>query len=388
MRRLLLSLVLLMAALGARAAEPRAEPGDELPRVRTLAELKAVEPVDAGDGWFVRLGYGEPEPGVGASWLVLYCLAEHAGAPEAEQRGLGGGERTGEPFGPVSYLWERVSDKRQQRVRQLSADLSRPGLYCATLPTRGKAAMRVAVHAHGTDRLLGERTFPAAVERPWPVYWQSFAVAVSRKEPGQDGAAVVAPEDLAAIVLDEPMAVYPLFRDAAIEMPKREAGDDDDDDDGDLPGLGGAGEADALKLSLDDGIFTIAAERVLHGSAQENLIARWWLNGEAVEVKLPRPGQKLQQQALREDPPQRFEVAFGLPDHLPELKVGDRVGLQVMYAPGGHCPLPIEGLQKIMAELHHAARQNVVDRPLLSNRLEFELTEELLRRADHELGER
>jgi hypothetical protein len=353
----------------ALAAPTRADDPPEIPRVKTLAELRAVAAVDTGDGWSVRLGYGEPDDDLGASWRVLYCLAEPAPADAPDGRPREG--PLGDPLGPVSYTWEptpRANEEALSRMQRAVA-LTRPGLYCATLPAGAAREMRVTVNAPG-ERVLARRAFPPEKGQR-PAYWHTFAE--SRPKSADDVPV--------SVVADEAAAAYPLFRGWPVRLPdeKKPAGEPGAHDD--LPGLGGAGEADGLRLTLEGGAFVIATDRGTTRSPNESFLARWWVNGRPVAA--PRPGAeraKFQQRLSPKGAP--VTVGFGLPDHLPALKPGDRVALRLMYAAEGQRLLPFGTGGVFRQQQMRAVDPDAVDRPLLSNRLEFEVTDELLAEAD------
>ena len=109
----------------------------------------------------------------------------------------------------------------------------------------------------------------------------------------------------------------------------------------------------------------------------ETLLARWWVDG------MPWVCQRAQQELRREltdlarqlRETKQLEVAFALPVCLGKLKVGTKVGLQVMHADDGFKPLWAQE-----AEVLHKTLTNrwPVRQPMLSNRLTFALTQKLL----------
>ena len=75
-------------------------------------------------------------------------------------------------------------------------------------------------------------------------------------------------------------------------------------------------------------------------------------------------------------------LAFGLPDFLGELKVGDRVALQLLWSPDGQEPLRTGEMydrMKKMMRLHMIGWEW----PVMTNRIEFTLTDELLAKRDN-----
>ena len=230
--------------------------------------------------------------------------------------------------------------------------------------------MRVTVNGPD-ERVLARQAFPPEKGQR-PAYWHTFAE--SRPKSADD-------EPVSAVA-DKAAAAYPLFRDWPVRLPdeKKPAGKPGAHDD--LPGLGGAGEADGLRLALEGGAFVIATDHGTTRSPNESFLARWWVNGQPVTA--PRPGAeraKFQQRLSPKGAP--VTVGFGLPDHLPALKPGDRVAVRLMSAAEGQQLLPFGGEGVLHQQQLRAIDPDAVDRPLLSNRLEFEVTEELLRHADH-----
>jgi hypothetical protein len=74
-----------------------------------------------------------------------------------------------------------------------------------------------------------------------------------------------------------------------------------------------------------------------------------------------------------------MRVAAGWPDHLGELKAGDKVGLQVLYSPAMARQIPPKNM--FARALGALGRQEpgAAPVPLLSNRIEFTVTDDLLR---------
>ena len=131
--------------------------------------------------------------------------------------------------------------------------------------------------------------------------------------------------------------------------------------------------ATPLQLTLDNGQFVIkAGGRQLIDWPDWHLLARWWVNGQPVEA--PRPIQPHARQAARQvTATATFRIAFGYPDALGSVKSGDKLALQLMYAPE---------FEELAADAQTAGHISIVDHqlatPLLSNKLEFTLTPQLL----------
>jgi hypothetical protein len=66
------------------------------------------------------------------------------------------------------------------------------------------------------------------------------------------------------------------------------------------------------------------------------------------------------------------DIRLVLPDSLGDLKVGDKVGVQMLYSPGGwQVPESEMRLGRLLAQTPRS--------PLLSNRLEFKVTGAMLK---------
>jgi hypothetical protein len=76
---------------------------------------------------------------------------------------------------------------------------------------------------------------------------------------------------------------------------------------------------------------------------------------------------------------QLVEVGFGLPESLGPLEAGDRVGLQVLYSPAFVKTLPKNRAEEGLRLASLADRSVRATVPLLSNRIEFEVTERMVK---------
>jgi hypothetical protein len=105
-------------------------------------------------------------------------------------------------------------------------------------------------------------------------------------------------------------------------------------------------------------------------------LARWWVNGKPVEAALRKEIVRYHDIARQFSSQQHDRIAFGLPETLGAIRAGDVVGLQVMYCPDGHKPLNHSD------EDRYSKRNGRVPAiPLLSDKIEFKITEELLKKA-------
>ena len=368
MRSSVVSLAVILAMLAACRSAVSAEPAEAaaeplaIPDVKSLADLEASPAIDVGLGWSVRLGVADPGEAAGGPWLVLYCLVD----VKPDKPRDGGAAVVGEPIGPASYEWaiHRPGIVEMKELKTLRMVGVRPGLFCATLPITEKNGERVLTVFAPGERIIARRSFERRTGPPRPCYWYTFA-ALRRTGSGDA-------ERQDFVVADDARAAYPLFGPAPMHPPAT---------DGELPGAGAPGDADGLRLSLEDGTFVIAADRLMTYAPDELVLARWWVNDEPV-VEGVREHRKMKDQAIQLVNTKEMRIAFGLPDHLPALNPGDRIALQVLYAPGGHRHVLPPGV--VAAQMQKAQRmmgKDDVARPLLSNRLEFELTDERLAKA-------
>lgn len=312
----------------------------------------------------MRLGYADPGPDSGGAWIVLYCLGTSTDDARQGERQDDGAP--GEPLGPVWYALEgpgcpKMLRARLGRVAFAQTIRREPFLWCAALPLSAETARTLTVLGTA-DRVLAKHTFEKPTEAR-PHLWHTFAAHHRRTTVAEPG----------TFVTDHPDAARPKYGERLVL-----AGQVGDDEAPVLPGAAGPGEADGLKLSLDgDAFVVITAGRPMIDRPVRKLLARWWVNGKPViapsaERPLADAGDGQQRQTGE------FRVRFDVPDHLGKLKPGDRVALQVLYSPAGFDRLTVDAAkQQMLLQL-----QRDDNRPLLSNRLEFELTEELLRQAD------
>ena len=73
-------------------------------------------------------------------------------------------------------------------------------------------------------------------------------------------------------------------------------------------------------------------------------------------------------------------IAFALPDFVGDLKPGDRLAVQLLYAPDGHEPL--SSMRMHLAQMMRMQRRDW-PWPVMTNRLEFLLTAELLAKREN-----
>jgi hypothetical protein len=363
---------LAMTMLCLLAATTAAGAAGEIPDVRTLEELLAVTPVEAAGGWKVRIGLSDGGAAAGPV-MVLYCVAE-----EMEAKVRTPATRTKEPhgerIGPLIYDvdWGALRTIHHREEFLNTARRVGPALSAATvrLNTTGKAILSVR---DTEGNLIAQRAIVIA-ERP-PVVWHEFA-----RKRRVDGklSGVVANDPRPAIIritghrshsLSEP----PEAGDATTKSSTRPSP---------LPFDVGV-EPDArarLSLAFDGGAFVVKSPRAdFTDRSHDRLLARWWVNGRPVAADKVPP-KYAQQHTGQERMTDTLRVGFGLPNFLGDVKVGDRIRLQVLYAPDGFEPAPM-GQAVMMQQIAQVFAKDA--RPMLSNRIEFELTDALLAEKDH-----
>ena len=132
-------------------------------------------------------------------------------------------------------------------------------------------------------------------------------------------------------------------------------------------------EEHPLKLSLETGKLLISrGGQMLEEMPEDRLLARWWVNGKAVAAPaFERPDARAFSGHVKVIP--ELTVAFGYPSSLGKVKVGDKVALQVMYCPQGFLLSPELMLMHAIAE-----RMNSANFPMVSNKIEFVITPEMI----------
>ena len=301
-------------------------------------------------------------------------------------------------LGPVCYRLRPGGDKKL--MEKMEADLAverdqvlaaapREGIYCGVVPTAWKGKFRLEVVTQD-GKLLAERL--VTVDKPASHCWWTFARVAHRRREGEPMCVVVRRSVPAWPAFQEFRAIWPP-EDREVKF----VGDPP------LPGripmgfdwlryyagrIGRAvreGEVPCgLALSLEKGVFVVKCEAKMRRDPDHRLLARWWVNGKSVTWTKPRD-------ALLDDIMRaravsygkEMTVGFGLPARLGDLKVGDKVALQVLYTPGKHQWFhnPNEmvfgrALQKLAVMT--AGSHEAVHVPMLSNRIEFEVTEAML----------
>jgi hypothetical protein len=205
------------------------------------------------------------------------------------------------------------------------------------------------------DKPLGQTTIHVASAEPW--YWSVFA-----KQQGEHRSIVDSRGVRGMPRHDGGWAVWKLKLD---EQPNLT----------DLDGLPcqiltPPGDKPPLTLTVKDKSLVVASgDKLLPLSP---LLGRWWVNGVAVNV--PPQQDALERHKAESGTTQAF--ALILPSMLGSLRVGDKIAVQVMRPPRGIRSLYHDMWPKGTAEMDWSRYPAT---PLLSNRLEFTVTQEMLK---------
>lgn len=326
----------------------------EIPEVTTLEQLEGQEPHGVAGGWEVRVGLGDAGADAGP-WKLLYCLAKHAGE-DKEVKCMLKGDLYGQFLGPVFF----TRDAKAESVGKMAGKWTLPaeGLYCALILTAWEGTEIVSV-VSPEGKVLTRATIK--VEKPGVCYWQYFATWRTERPQGQ-------PEWAA---MSKAYAARPDF-DGMTPLPPPAAG-------ASLPGRIPAGEgAFPLKLSLENGAFVVQSATKVRDWADLHLLARWWVNGKPV-VPARSDLAAMMQMGRRVSYAKEIKIVAGWPESLGEVKAGDKLGLQVLYSPAMAKPLPRENGGGQTTRSISMREAGVAATPLLSNRIEFAATDELLR---------
>ena len=362
----------------------------ELAEVATLTDLKAVEPMRLEGGWEVRLGIGSSGR-EGGPWHILYCLAKHEGADKGLELRDFEGSLLVNQLGPVFY--RVVEQPRQQRIwvlRNPTSLLFRSiatawpddpleglHLFHASAVSAWKGWNHIEVLSQSGDVLAEKKVKQADPPR---CYWQEFAVIGDG--PSDAGRA-------RCVARSDPTAALPIYRSRLPVNPSTEL---------ELrrlrvslpgkveelrpkPGKETLPEY-PLRLRLQDGAFHVDSGETMVAWPDHCLLARWWKNGELAQAEKAdraRNVNMLRQEVLSKS----MKVGFGLPASLGEVSAGDRIGLQVLYCPEMYRQVPRESWQANERQMmvQRADHFDVASVPLLSNRIDFTVTREMLEKA-------
>ena len=368
---LLTGLVAVSGAVRAAAADV-----PEIAIVRSVEELRQAAPHRLGNGWEIRLGLADGGAEAGP-WKLLYCLARWVG--EGEPRIHIEGAVEGKMLGPVFYTVRMPGRERRALAKMAMAAMAGgEGLYAAVVPVAWRGEFDLDVFAAQGELVARRRLAVKAAE---PCYWAQFALGRER---------LVLKGAAPWVVRREVAAAIPQFSEALSLWPanaKREAlrlaeGGEP------LPGqVPSRHPAHRLTLALEDDAFAIRSKVKMVVWGDRRLLARWWVNGKAILP--PRPdGVEALRVGRAVTRGKSVRVAFALPGFLGTPRAGDRIGLQVLYSPAMIRPLPKARAEEEL--LHALADADVRNArvPMLSNRLDFLLTEGLLAWRERRFRER
>lgn len=372
-----LLVALVLAALGTHAMA--GEAAREIPDVKTVNQLVEAQPHGLSGGYEVRLGIGEPGAEAGP-WVLLYCYAkrvEEASQPRPRSKNRPPGERLGPVFYGVEGPGGGVPLKHKGREEPI---LPREDLFCSVVPMAWPGAYTIRVRSE-EGKLLAVRRFD--VPKPRPCLWQQFVCA--REGPTKDDPLYVAggpgfaaapaligtdglwgPNSHDTVRLDWFPNGLPLPATVPAVWPWR----------GRLDWALSRPEEQLfpLKLRIEAGQFVVGGGHTLPDWSDYQLLSRWWVNGKPVEPaqidEIPAPGRRTTMHGGN------LKIGFGWPASLRNVQVGDRLGLQVLFSPEMFHPiLKDEEGPRLDCSLSLRGTPRM---PLLSNRLDFIVTPELM----------
>jgi type 1 glutamine amidotransferase len=324
----------------ARAEGPTTRPLTEVP---DAAAVESQSEITLPDGGVVKLGIGPLDPELGP-WRMVYCRVEKHGE-KAGKSMTGQGNPT--ILGPLVMRYEWVDNARylMDRGRWITVIPDPPGvpaLYQAAVPLRREGRLRVTIETpDGVTVAVGEYD----VKDRHLSSWRAFARAVYDRQGGPDR---LITSRWAAPVIPRVEGLSSAAVDGRTALP-------------------------TLKLSLEGDVFQIDGDGKLLAESDDCLLARWWVNGEP-RIPNGRESQAIIQQGRKVLPPKpMLTVGFGLPVDLSDCTPGDRIGIQVMYSPGGW--EYFDDVKRL--ELKRMTRRDLLPYAI-SNRLELAVTPELL----------
>ncbi len=338
--------------------------GDELPTISTLAELRAQSPTHLQTGWDVRVGIADPGKDAGP-FILIYADVQSKSPTELPHN-----RDPHEWLGPlfVRTQWDDV----RAEVQQVKAERKiSDGLYAIAIPTR-KGTCQITVD-DGIKTLWEEKkTFSEVSPSPWQPFVGLSEIKVPAVHASDQSWAVI-PKFLG----DQPLLALGDFaakqsdadalfnKSLPLVMPLQP--------DWLPPVLGIKAGTPPLLLALDhDQFILVATGRQMLDWPDKILLARWWVNDKAT---FPEIGDyKLNEMLRKISETGTFNVAFSYPESL-HAKAGDVLALQILYNPNGYEQV-VNGPSTPSREAIDIVRNPAM--PMLSNRLEFKLTKDLL----------
>jgi hypothetical protein len=328
-----------------------------------MRDLRAAPLQRLPDGTELRLGLSDGGDATGP-WRMLYCLVEHGADATTQPATRGERGITGRLLGPVAFeaTWREDPDRLKQLMNLLAWKTTYPVLYAGGVKLDRKGAATLRVSSHTGDPVAMREL---SVAEPRPPIWTDFA-----RRRGGNG----------FVVRDDALPMMPSLSRGGVAVSATQPAAD-----APLPGdlADTPAAASPLNLSLTDGAFVLRSERKFPNDADYTLLARWWVNDKPVAPREPFPSRLLVQQAMSQRMlglVAELKIDFGLPDFLGELKADDRVALQLLLSPEGFEPATSRQQQQMLMQ-----RMRLVDWPwpVLSNRIDFELTADLLAKHDN-----
>ena len=326
------ALAIIAGATAAWAAWTWYATRDEIPVVRTYADLLAQDPIVLADGTKVWLGKEAASCAVGSGVLV-YVLEESASTQIlsrsfADQVGpirirtRRGGERSTEASKQLGESRSETSSTTWLHTRRI--DLTEPGsVQVEALTIEGKRLRLSRVRGESLDC------------HPW-MHWGRWHVDL----------------DTGGLVMGTALPCGPDQVSLRSDWKRR------------LPCIAPEEQSEALtiaKTGNDISIEAVEEMPILRSSPQ--FLTRFWVNGKAF---VPHQSSKVRIQANGILHVKSFELNLDLPWSAIGARPGDRIGLQVLFCPNASWP-PSDGTEV------HATHSNFDDlgSPRLSNRIEF-----------------
>jgi hypothetical protein len=294
-------------------------------------------------------------------------------------------------LGPVFYRFGKAGAERHWTHEAALAMTAPRGeaLFAAGIALAWKGRFKLEV-VDGAGPLLARRTFTVA--KPPPCHWQLFA------EPADEDAWTFAVRHQGVAAMPRfhgqiPLRTWTGQQEAAKRLKRADGTEEllpEDELPTDRTRPGGSEdralqrtirEGDPpdfpLKLSLEKRAFVIRSGVKMNDDVELCFLARWWINDKPVPAPRTNAAISIERARLvryRNE----LRVKFALPEGVKDLKPGDKVGLQVAYCPTGWEMLPVEPSARLAAAFLIRKGLTV---PILSNRLDFNLTRDLLRQA-------
>jgi sugar phosphate isomerase/epimerase len=324
------------SAVSVARAKDEASPA-RIAVVKTWKDLQSEPPITLGDGVKVRLGISA-DKGPRWSGAFLYCLTEGY-VPASGGRGP-------VPLGPVHAAFTFGNAKSLPEQADWGAAKKKGGwpmgsyLFVRVLPVNRVGTYHVRV-MHAKGRLVAEAALEGTRDdfHPWmPWFFLGEVEELAEQNPA------------AGIALPTWSRFGPVgFAEAGEILP------------GDLPTVIPAAPKPGFGISFDGDEVVIHANTEFTASRPElHFLARWWVNDKPfVPAQVKKSWEMMGYGLVLQEKDLRVPLGFA-PDRL-GAKPGDRIGLQLLYCPGGWNWCSGRG--------HGAFRGSEV--PWMSNRIDF-----------------